>query len=39
MRGSARWVANEQAAAWLLANGHTLPDDLRAPVVPLRRMR
>ncbi len=26
----AEWVSNHEAARWLLANGHELPDDLRA---------
>ena len=26
---SAEWVSNEEAARWLLANGHEIPDDLQ----------
>ena len=28
-RPYAEWVGNHTAAAWLLANGHALPDDLQ----------
>jgi hypothetical protein len=28
-RDSAEWISNRQAAAWLLANDHEIPEDLK----------